>query len=539
MKIRREGLSWWVLPKNSDWLKKEIIPTIFQTKEISGLHPVKKTDTRLVFRCNLKNSEKSLIVKVFKRSHLGNKLKSFFRPSRSWKEWQIGHKLSERSISTPPLVASGSSRKFGFLRKDYIISEEITEAKPLNIWIEENIHQRSISLSEKKRVIQAFALFVRLIHDQGIYPSDFHQGNVLIKIEKTSPPIFYLIDLHSIRIKRKLTLQNRIKNLVQLNDFRISMPDRFRFLKSYLPEEMIKGISTKKLARKIKAASLKDWQHLWTKRKRKCLQSKKMAEKLKIDSWVGMVKKDYVFSQTLKKIKCNFQGSGVKDIKKTPLVSVKELTLPRDNKSRCLIIKEYKAIGWSSKVKAMFRISRAKRAWVNAHNLLMRGISTPAPVAYGEKKRWGMVWESFFITEKVSESQASDLFLKSPSKKSSLKKNFLVNLARLVRWMHQTNICHGDLKASNILVASDGKNPRIFLVDMDGVKIRPTIGIKDIARDLSRMRAAFSDILSQSELEYFLRIYGKDNRFFQTHEKKIMKKVHKLTAKKILQKQKV
>jgi len=76
-------------------------------------------------------------------------------------------------------------------------------------------------------------------------------------------------------------------------------------------------------------------------------------------------------------------------------------------------------------------------------------------------------------------------------------------------------------------------------VDMDGVKIRNRVGVKEVARDLSRIIAAFSEILSPSEEAYFLKIYQRGNKFFQKHEKRIMGRVHKLVAKKIQQKQKI
>jgi tRNA A-37 threonylcarbamoyl transferase component Bud32 len=445
------------------------------------------------------------------------------------------------------LIASGFSRRFGFLRKDYLILQEIGGAKPLNIWIEENILQRSISWSEKKRIIENFAHFVRTVHDEGIYPKDFHPGNILIKTEKDKPPVFYLIDLHSIRIKKKVSFREREKNLTQLNDFRMSLTDRMRFLKSYFQVEWLNGLPIKDIAKEIGLASMKHWKHLWKKRKRKCLRERKEYEWWEIGSWKGMVRSDCVsdFSQILKKFESNFTGAEIKNIKKSFRTSVKEMYIPQQSKDYSFIIKEFKTAGFMSKVKALFRNSRLRRAWINAHNLIMRGILTPVPVAFGEKKRFRIIQEGFFMTKKIPEAQASDVFLKeitkdlNDSEKASIIKDFLIRLARLIRWMHQTGICHGDLKASNILINTPKKRPAIYLVDMDGVKIRDRVGVKEVARDLSRIIAAFSGILSTSEETYFLRIYQRGNRFFQKHEKRIMGRVRKLAAKKIQQKQKI
>ena len=545
-KVAQGDLSWWIFPQDLKRLKKEITPSRFQVENSPDLHVLKETDTRLVLRGHLGDSKEPFIIKVFNRPRFLDKLKSLFRTPRSHKEWRIGLDLVERDIPTPPLIASGVSRKSGFLRKDYLISREITGAKPLSDWVAENLIQKSTPLSEKRVVIQSLAFFVRKIHDKGVYSSDLHQGNILVQTGKKQLPLFYLIDLHSIRIKRRLTGQERIKNLVQLNDFTISMPDRLRFLKFYFQDEGLNPTSVRKWSRKIGSASFAHWRHLWKKRKRKCLRASKGIEVLSIGPWRGMIRKGYFsedFAQLLERVAFDFRKSGNKKIKEGSRTLVKEIVGINQKNPEDLILKYYKTPKFLSKMKAVFRTSRARGAWINAHNLLMRGIPTPTPVAFGEKKRWGIVQESFFITEKIPGTTGGDIFLKEflersrDPEKSSLKKYFLIRLARMVRWMHQTGICHGDLKASNILVTIHRKKPAVFLVDMDGVKIRNKVRVKEVAKDLGRLKAAFWGIISQSDHEFFLDVYRRGNRFFQHQEKKVLAKVRKLTRKKLQQKQ--
>jgi len=431
------------------------------------------------------------------------------------------------------------------LRKDYIISREIAEAKPLSNWVERKLIQESIPLSERKIIIKALALFVRKIHDRGVYSTDFHQGNILIQGGKRTPPLFHLIDLHSLRIKKKVTSQERIKNLAQLNNFRISVADRLRFLNAYLEGGLLRGMTYEELVKEIASASYAQWRHLWKKRKRKCLQSVKEVEIWKMGSWSGAVRKKYssCTPQILGKMNSNIREPEDEIIKEAPRILVKAIVPDQGENSQQLIAKKYRnAPGFLQRLRALFRSSRAKRGWINAHNLIMRGIPTPEPVAFGEKRHWGIIQESFFLTEKKPGAQGSDVFLKELSQhptdleKKALTKDFLVRLARIVRWMHITGISHGDLKASNILVTIRKKRPFIFLIDLDGAKIRSKVGTKGIAKDLSRLRAAFSGILAQAEQDYFIQAYRKDNSFFQGHEKRIMDKVLKLTERKIKQK---
>jgi len=526
-------------------LKEEIIPNLSHPEVLSGYHLLKKTDTRLIFRMESERTGKSYIIKSFKRPGCSNKVKYLFRFSRSYQEWRVGNELIGRDIPTYPLTGYGVSRYFGFLTEDFLISREISGAEPLISWVEKYILKNSLSFPEKKETIRLLALFVRRIHDQGIFPTDLHQGNILIQTGAARTPVFYLIDLHSVRIKREVTVQNRIKNLVQLNSFRMSMTDRMRFVTSYLQEGELEGVSPEDFIQKTAIASMVHWRHMWKKRRKKCLRKGKEIEEWSAGPWKGMLRKDFrpYFFAMIEEKGFSFQGAGIKTLRKTSRGSVKEAAFSEGIKSRPLIVKEYKAEDFLSSLRTMFRTSRAKRAWVNAHNLLLRGISTPLPVAFGERKRLGMLRESVLLTEKIPGAKTSALFLKelsenfSDSKKIALfKRDFLIRLARLIRWMHQTGICHGDLKASNILVTLHKGSPFIFLVDMDGVRIRNTLKVNDVAKDLSRMRAAFSGILSQADQDYFIEIYRRGNRFFQDHEERIMKKVNTLAERKIKQK---
>ena len=46
------------------------------------------------------------------------------------------------------------------------------------------------------------------------------------------------------------------------------------------------------------------------------------------------------------------------------------------------------------------------------HNLIMRGIPTLVPVAFGERKRWGILRDCFFVFKKTLEATSGAIFLK-------------------------------------------------------------------------------------------------------------------------------
>ena len=415
LQICRNGLVWRVHADDAPRLREKIIPSLSQTDQPSGLVLLKETDSRLILKGKPDDVQGSFIVKIFKRHPIKDGVKNLFRSPRGLKEWRVGLTLLRKAIPAPFPIAAGVPRKFSFSRRDYFISQEVVGAQSLADWMEKELFQGSIPFPEKRVIIRTLAAFVRTLHDRGVYSTDLHQGNILIKAAKGKTPRFYLTDFHAIRFPKRLSLRKRVNNLVQLNSFRISMADRLRFLRYYFQEQEGKGISTKNAAREIGAASDKHWKHLWSKRKRRCLRPGRRFEHFAIGKWKGMMGKDRAseeLQQLVKNAAFDLAGFRSRNIKEGSRTVIKEVALPNGKESEHLVVKYYNTINILSKLKALFRMSRAERAWIHSHQLVMRGIPTPAPVAFGEKRPWGIRQESIFLTEKIPAAKGSDIFLK-------------------------------------------------------------------------------------------------------------------------------
>ncbi len=525
LKIRHKGISWKINPLIPSGFTTEGILSSLGKENLSEDLLLKKTDTRLIVKSKLGDTGCPLIIKVFKRPHLSDQLKYLVRSSRSNQEWKIGQALSQRNISTPPLVACGVSRRFGLLKKDVVITHEVTAAEPLINWVEINIIQKPLPFFERQEVIRSLGRFVRRIHDQGIFSKDFHQGNILIHAEKNSPPLLYLIDLHAIQIKKELNLRERIKTLAQFNNFRIPIADRLRFLNAYLNGEKQEEILKRAFAQEIGLASFTNWQKLWQKRKERSLRPGKGFERFAMGAWKGMIRKEYYlknFFPLLDKLRANMKGTDS---------LVKEVFF--QDKAKDLIIRYYNQNSFFSTLRSLFQISPAKRIWVTMHNLIMRGIPTLVPVAFGERKRWGILRDCFLAFEKIPEATSGAIFLKELSEmplivqNTSFKKGFIVHLAQLIRWMHQTGICHRTLKSIDIGVTFDHKKVLLHVVDVDGIMIKKNVGINEVVKDLKNINLSFLHVLEQNDQNFFFKIYAWGNTFFKDNEKKIRDKMQK------------
>jgi tRNA A-37 threonylcarbamoyl transferase component Bud32 len=514
----------------SNILKKKDLFCLLHPAALHGFQPLKEeTNTRLILKGRLGNTKETLIIKIFKRPHFFDQVKYLFRPPRSRKEWQIGKKLSYLGIPTPSLVAYIALRRWGVLTKDIIAFREISDAEPLIKWIEINFIKKPLPFFERQEVVGTLGRFVRRIHDQGIFSKDFHQGNILIKTEPMTPPLFYLIDLHAIRIKKETTRRDRIKMLAQFNDFRIPIADRLRFLKAYLQEEGQEKVSKKTLAKEIGLASFRHWQRLWQKRKKRSLRPGKGLETFAVDAWKGMIRKGYYFEDVfplLDKLGANMKGADS---------VVKEVFL--QEKAKGLVIRYYNQTSFFSTLRSFFQISPAKKTWVTMHNVIIRGISTLAPVAFGERKRWGILRDCFFAFEKISDATSSAIFLKELSgvplivQNTCFQQGFIFPLAQLIRRMHQTGICYRTLNLNDIGVTFDHKKVSLHVLDVDRMTIKKYVGINEVAKDLSAINLLFLHVLDKKDQNFFFTIYAWGNTFFKDNEKKIRDKMQKLSTK--------
>lgn len=125
-------------------------------------------------------------------------------------------------------------------------------------------------------------------------------------------------------------------------------------------------------------------------------------------------------------------------------------------------IKRYARNGWWPLLKSWFRSSRAARSWANAHRLRLYDINTAAPVALIE--RGWLRRRDYLVTEYV-EGELLSAYLASRQRSDADKREVAERLMRMLAQLAEHRISHGDLKATNIVVA--GQTP--YLQDLDAM----------------------------------------------------------------------
>jgi len=150
-----------------------------------------------------------------------------------------------------------------------------------------------------------------------------------------------------------------------------------------------------------------------------------------------------------------------------------------------LVVKRYNDRGVLKGLGQRLFRSRAISSWENANMLLFYGISTPAPVAVLTQKQGIFRTKSYFIAEATIDFMALERFQDASvsQKEVSLvsrashwfidkkvaeeKKEIMADkIAGMFRKLEQQHISHGDMKASNIIIAGDDA----FLIDLDSMR---------------------------------------------------------------------
>lgn len=131
-----------------------------------------------------------------------------------------------------------------------------------------------------------------------------------------------------------------------------------------------------------------------------------------------------------------------------------------------VVVKRYNVKGIAHAISRFWRPSRASASWANTHRLLNLGITTPQAIALYER-RYARVFRgrAYLVSRYLDAPDIAEFFalVKDPLLRASAVKQSVQLLARL----HALQLSHGDLKASNIKMTTEGKP---VLIDLDSMK---------------------------------------------------------------------
>lgn len=116
----------------------------------------------------------------------------------------------------------------------------------------------------------------------------------------------------------------------------------------------------------------------------------------------------------------------------------------------------------------VLRKSKARRSYENAMTLLERGIDTPAPIAYSERRAAGTkrLISCTYICRYEPSQALADFYDNADSQ-------FIRDFARFVAALHEKGIRHDDLNNTNIRVKGQNSTLTFSLIDLNRMRIYP------------------------------------------------------------------
>jgi tRNA A-37 threonylcarbamoyl transferase component Bud32 len=237
-----------------EWL--EVLSNPDALIELPNAHLVKDSPTTraAIVTVEVGNTEHVLHVKRLNHRGVEFTVKYLFQCSRARRLFRNHVALIERNVPTLKPIAAISERSGPFLRKSFLITEQI-KAKPLFTLWEKDVYPSGNSPGRRRKLMTDVALLVAKMHKAGVFHRDLKSSNILVKTD--GQPV--IADLDGAKIHSSVTYRQRVRDLARLSTSLVplaNMADRHVFLREYIAA-FSAGDNLKRMGRDIARKGLK------------------------------------------------------------------------------------------------------------------------------------------------------------------------------------------------------------------------------------------------------------------------------------------
>jgi tRNA A-37 threonylcarbamoyl transferase component Bud32 len=523
-----DGVSWTMRAELVD----ELLPAIraaLRGPQAAGIaESVKTGPHRTVYRLALESGD--FYLKHFRIADWKALLQNLVRSSKAELEWRAARNIAHLGLPTFEPVALGRHVRGGVVHDSFLISRGIPEAMPLDQFVTAEVliptetqarrdAPRGLNALRQKLATALGELAARL-HRAGIEHADFHAGNILIRVDPGGEPMLWLIDLHQVHFGRPLSRGARFHNLAILHQLfagKSTRTDRLRFYRAYCQQWGCIGSQRTEISvleQLLKVAARAGWRRAdraWQRGNRHVRKRDAGSVACRglatLDiHWLEQVRDD---PERL------YRDHLISWHKQTPKHRVAEIRLPATARASCNtgFLKCIELRRTWHRWLAWLRMSPVRRSWELGHALLRRGIDTPKPILFVDCPEPRP--RCYLLTEAVPESMGVAEVFKTfwPGMSAAIQRDWLAlhlrRLARQLRRLHEEGFDHRDLKFSNLLVARDPADPRVWVLDLEGVRVWRRVPARRAAQNLARINvsAMVAGIANQSDRLRFLKWY--------------------------------
>ena len=492
---------------------------------------VDKNKKRRVIKFSLRDSQihenRVFYLKQFHKASFKENIKKLFNiflpRTEAGTEWSNVKTLSDSGFNSIPLAAYGERTFLGFEKSSFFLSEEIPHSFPLEDWLLHYPDQQ-----HRSKVVEELAVLVEKLHYVNISYPDLYLKHVFIDIVALKEDYirFVLLDLHRMRKKNKISLNDCVKDLAAL----------VFSSKNILTDEET-GIIIKKYLKDKK--DKQKWQSALEKRLSKLSQRRSTSKGVLVREMIDQdrpghlyVNEKYVSGLVKNAVHSfddiyNFKTEGHK-FTDNPGRTVETIVL--DNE-RMFIKKHFPANNKISSKSEKNIIEFARLEWKNHLICANFGINVPVPVL------WGYATDpvrAVMVTLEIANSESLENILKNNNLPADFTKrlDFIRKIADVARSLHSNNYCHKDFYTGHILVQSEGlmdvSDPVFYLIDLQRVVKMKFLKQRWIVKDLAQLNFTSDyDCISLKDKLRFMRLYFGVKNFSREHRKLIEKILNK------------
>jgi tRNA A-37 threonylcarbamoyl transferase component Bud32 len=436
--------------------------------------------------------------------------REILRPAKARLEFENAVHLRRLGIATiEPLAWGGASRwRPG---DSYLITLEAADAEPFVDRLE-----RPYSPAARRRLAEQLARFLATLHDAGVTHPDPHPGNLLVESGST----FVLADLHAVHFGQPLTWVQTRDNLVLFNRFfqvRSTRTDRLRFWRAYLVARRTLTGTPSAEAKLLERDTAASNARFWAARVSRYTADNRESRRVHGPAADGYAVRDLpadVLRGWLTDPDAAFRDPSAVVLKDSRTSTVAALTMPTPTGPQVVVYKRFNLKQMLGPVKNLLRPSPALRSWLAGNGVRDRGLPTARPLAVFHRRRLGAPTVGYAVCELVPDARplpeaVAALDTLSPAERRAVLRSWTDKLGRLVRQLHERQVAHRDLKASNILLSGPPLTAEPVLIDLVGVETGRPVPERTRVRDLARLTVSFLDSprVSRADRLRFLRAY--------------------------------
>ncbi|MGL5319060.1 MAG: lipopolysaccharide kinase InaA family protein [Bacteroidales bacterium] len=187
-----------------------------------------------------------------------------------------------------------------------------------------------------------------------------------------------------------------------------------------------------------------------------------------------------------------------------------------------LVVKSFKKPHIINKIAySFFRESKAKRSYLYALDLLERGVTTPAPIAYINEYKHGLLSRSYYVCIYEKNTSIIAPYVHGDVEDQQVLRDMVGYIAQL----HQKGVLHLDLSPGNLMLEKVNGKHQFTIIDINRLKIcqiDQETALRNFAR-LSRNRNVstliaemYADVRGWDKQECVARINKYSDDFFRT-----------------------